>query len=333
MAVEPGGAQPLEKRLDAACRRLDAQLVDASARLLERRNRPGGGDRALVHHNDLVAGVLDVGEQVRRENQVDAFVVREVAHELEHLVTAFRVHAVGRLVEEEQIGIVHQGLRELDALLHAGRVGLDVAVAGLTQTNVEQDFVSTLHRVDAGQAGQLAAIRDEGDGIHAGNMGVALRHVADAGADLERRLRDVDAEDTHAAALGHDEPEQRLDHRALAGTIGPQQADRSGRKRRRHVAQREVLSVGDAHVLERDDGISLSHSFGYTAWWTEKVRLLELCREITHNAETAEPAEKDTEGFSARSACSAFNVVFLHKLCSGPSRALPASRARRRARA
>ncbi|OLD57244.1 MAG: hypothetical protein AUI64_00855 [Acidobacteria bacterium 13_1_40CM_2_64_6] len=38
------------------------------------------------------------------------------------------------------------------------------------------------------------------------------------------------------------------------------------------------------------------------------------CEGITYNAETAEPAEKNAQGFSACSASSAFNVVFLHTL-------------------
>ena len=82
-------------------------------------NRPLRRDLPLVHHDDVVAGVLDVGQQVRRQDQADALVVPEIAHELEHLVAPFRVHAVGRLVEEQEVGIVDERLRELDALLHA----------------------------------------------------------------------------------------------------------------------------------------------------------------------------------------------------------------------
>ena len=150
---------------------------------------PCAAMRALVHHDDVVAGVFDVRQQVRRQDQVDALVVREVADELEHLVAALRIHAVGRLVEKQQIGIVHERLRELDALLHAGRVRLDVAVARLAEADVEQDFVRALHRVDARQPRQLAAVGDERHGVHAGNVRVAFRHVADARANLERRRR------------------------------------------------------------------------------------------------------------------------------------------------
>ena len=73
---------------------------------------------------------------------------REVANELEHLVAALRVHAVGRLVEEQQVGIVDERLRQLDALLHAGRVGLDVAIARLAEADVVEHLVRALHRVD-----------------------------------------------------------------------------------------------------------------------------------------------------------------------------------------
>ena len=107
------------------------------------------------------------GQQVRRQDQVHALVVRDVADELEHLVAPFRIHAVGRLVEEQQIGIVHKRLRQLDALLHAGRVRLDVTVARLAETDVVQDFVRALHRVGTRQAGELSAIGHERDGVHA----------------------------------------------------------------------------------------------------------------------------------------------------------------------
>ena len=82
----------------------------------------------------------------------------EIADELEHLVAALRIHAVGGLVEEQQIGIVHERLRQLDPLLHAGRVRLDVAVARLAEADVEQHLVRALHRVDARQPGELAAV-------------------------------------------------------------------------------------------------------------------------------------------------------------------------------
>ena len=222
---------------------------------LELLDRSFGGHASLVEHDDVVAGEFDVGQQVRREDQVHALVVGEVANELEHLVATLRVHSVGRLVEEQQIGVVHERLGELDALLHAGRVGLEIAVARLAEADVIEHLVGALHRIDVRQAGELAAIRHEGHGIHAGDVPVDLRHVADARADLLGRAGDVKAQHSHRAGGRRNEAEQRLDHRALAGAVGPQQPDRAQRKLRRDVHERAVLAVLDGHRIERDGRI------------------------------------------------------------------------------
>ena len=181
------------------------------------------------------------GQQVRREDQVDVLVVAEIANELEHLVAPLRIHAVGGLVEEEQVGIVDERLRELDALLHAGRVGLDVAVARLAEADVVEHLVRALHRVDRRQPGELAAVRDERHRVHARDVGVALRHVADAGADLHRPVRDVEPEHRHAPLGRLDEPEQRLEHRALAGAVRAEQPDGAAVEAGADALERPIL--------------------------------------------------------------------------------------------
>ena len=153
----------------------------------------------------MIAGEFDVGEKVGRQDQIDALVVAEIVDELEHLVAPFGIHPVGGLVEEQQVGIVHERLRQLDPLFHPGRVGFDVPVAGFAKPDVEQDLVRALHGIVARQPRQLAAVRDERDRIHAGNVRVAFRHVADARADIERRARHIVSEDVHASPIGHDE--------------------------------------------------------------------------------------------------------------------------------
>ena len=104
----------------------------------------------------MIAREFDVGQQVRRQDQIDALVVRQIANEFEHLVAALRIHAVGRLVEKQQVGIVDERLRQLDALLHAGRVLLEVAVARFAEADVVEHLVRALHRVGSA-AGRRAA--------------------------------------------------------------------------------------------------------------------------------------------------------------------------------
>ncbi len=69
---------------------LGAHFEDAAPRALQFVDRARGGDAALVHDDDVVAAVLDVGQQVRAENQVHALVVPEVANQRQHLVAALR---------------------------------------------------------------------------------------------------------------------------------------------------------------------------------------------------------------------------------------------------
>src|SRR6516162_8884914 len=64
VTIETSGAQPFEKRFEIAVGSLHAQLVDASAWLLQRRNRSCRGHAALVHDDDVLAGVFDVGKQM-----------------------------------------------------------------------------------------------------------------------------------------------------------------------------------------------------------------------------------------------------------------------------
>ena len=46
-----------------------------------------------------------------------------------------RIHAGQRLVEDQQLGIVHERLRQLDALPHALAVGADLLVRGVEQVD------------------------------------------------------------------------------------------------------------------------------------------------------------------------------------------------------
>ena len=181
--------------------------------------------------------------------------------ELEHLVAPLGIHAVRGLVEKQQIGIVDERLRQLDALLHARRVRLDVAVPRLAEADVVQHLVRALHRVGLRQPRELAAVGDERHGVHAGNVPVVLRHVAEPRAHLERPLRDVKPEHLELARRGRNEAEQRLEHRALAGAVRA----RAGRPRpweTRTLTSRSAafLPYDDADVVE-DDG-KLGHDIG-----------------------------------------------------------------------
>ena len=79
----------------------------------------------------------------------------DLAHQAEHPLARRGVEAVGRLVEEQQLRAVGDRLGELGELLHAERVGLELAVARLAEADVEQRLVRPLER-RAGAAGPRA---------------------------------------------------------------------------------------------------------------------------------------------------------------------------------
>src|SRR5690349_20612613 len=82
-------------------------------------------------------------------------------------------------------------------------------------------------------------------------------------ANLQRRSPDVETQDSHFTAIGCQQAQQSLDHRALARSIRTEQADGTAGKRRAHIAQRPLGSIADADMLQIDDWRHrLTHTFG-----------------------------------------------------------------------
>ena len=104
---------------------------------------------------------------------------------LEHRVPAGRVEAVGRLVEQQQVGVVHERLGQLDPLLHAGGVAADLAVALLVETRRgAAPRRPARGRRCAGRPAHPGHVGHELGGGQVGRQAVVLGHVADPGADL-----------------------------------------------------------------------------------------------------------------------------------------------------
>ena len=101
-------------------------------------DRAGAQHLPGAEHDDRVAGALDVAHQVRRDHDADPELAADAADELEHVAPPERVEAGGRLVEEREHRVVHERLRELDALLHPGRVRPHRPVALLEQADVAE---------------------------------------------------------------------------------------------------------------------------------------------------------------------------------------------------
>lgn len=118
----PGGLRLADGKADAAGR-APLQLLDA----------------ILVHQaaarDDADAGrhLLDLGQQVARQQDRDSALLRQAFDQLADFLDAGRIEAVRRLVQNEQPRMPEQGGGDAEPLLHAERVALHGAVRILFQ--------------------------------------------------------------------------------------------------------------------------------------------------------------------------------------------------------
>jgi hypothetical protein len=90
-----------------------------------------GDEAPVVHDGEAVAEALGLVHEMRREQHRLAL-LQQLLQALPDQVARLRVEAGGRLVEEQQVGVVHQRARQRQAPLHAAgeRVDLGVGAAG-----------------------------------------------------------------------------------------------------------------------------------------------------------------------------------------------------------
>lgn len=87
---------------------------------------------AAVHHHEVRAGLLDLGEEVAGDDD-RASCARVADHHLAHLADLRRVEPVRGLVEDEQVREAEHGLGDREALAHALRVRAHRAGEGVAE--------------------------------------------------------------------------------------------------------------------------------------------------------------------------------------------------------
>src|SRR5581483_8578197 len=93
---------------------------------------------ALMQDRYAVAYRLDLDQFVRRKKDGLARLLQSL-NDLAHFHPSQRIQPARRLVQDQQIRIVDQGLRQSDALLHALGIGLDQPFARRFQVHQFQD--------------------------------------------------------------------------------------------------------------------------------------------------------------------------------------------------
>src|SRR6267378_4770069 len=139
------------KRGQQLCRRVDLDRKLAG-RLEELVHRSDADELAVVDDRDARAYLLHLGQHMAGDENGFAL-SSQVAQEVAHLHDAGRVEAVGRLVQNQNIGVVEQRESQAESLLHAHRVRSHaVAIAAFQRLDIE-------HLVDTplGRAAQQVA--------------------------------------------------------------------------------------------------------------------------------------------------------------------------------
>jgi len=240
----PGDRRPGQCRPD---RRLVARQFQHQVRLdLGDQELAGAGGRdlldgtdaaqcPLVQNRDPVANQFDFLQQMTV--QKDGFALGlQLLHDAADMGPADRIQAVRGFVQDHQLRVVQQGLRQAQTLEHALGV-LRHAVAGpVGQAHQLQQLAAPLPNLPRRNAVQLAVvIQRRGRRMVPGNTQVLRQepHPAPAAAIAGRQAQQPGA----AGPLPHD-AQQDLDKRGLARAVGAQQAEDFARPHvQRHLAQ------------------------------------------------------------------------------------------------
>ena len=108
----------------------------------------------------------------------------DVVDQRQHVLSLRRIESVGRLVEQQQLGVVDDGLGQLDPLALAGAHGADRTEPLLAQPTSHRASLARDGGLPAGQAVQLGEMANHVVGGYVGRQGVVFGRIAEAGPDL-----------------------------------------------------------------------------------------------------------------------------------------------------
>ena len=175
----------------------------------------------MIDDRDRVADLLHLVEQVRGEEHRPALGDEAADHAAE-LVDAGRVEAVGRLVQDQELGVGEQCARDPEALAHPERIGRNALVRPPAEPNARE------RRFDAVMRLALARGGDHRQVLAAGQVAMEARLLDDrahAGERCGPLGRNRLTEKPHRPGGRAGQPEQHPDQRRLPGAVRSEVAE------------------------------------------------------------------------------------------------------------
>jgi hypothetical protein len=186
-----------------------------------------------------------------------ATLIGQAAQQVAQPADAFRVEAVGRLVEDQHCGVADQRRRDTQSLAHAQRIGLELPSAGRGEPHQPQHLVGPIRRDPARPADdpQVVAARA------APMRGGALQHRTHP-PDRPVQLLVSAASDGRGARGWPGQPEQHPQGRGLPRTIRPEEPRHPARLRReRQAVDRRELAVALGQARQHDPAGATTRRF------------------------------------------------------------------------
>jgi hypothetical protein len=191
---------------------------------------------------------LHLGEDVRREEHGAPLAGRLAQEGVERLLDE-RIEPRGGLVEDEQLGPVHERLHEPDLLAVPLREGADRAIE--VELELLRERLAVAEAFHPAQAGEVAELLAAGQPLVEPEV---ARDVADAPPDRDRVAARVEAEQLDAARGRPDQVEHEPDRRRLPGAVRAEEAEHlaaADREGELLDAARRVVALGQG--LRADD--------------------------------------------------------------------------------
>ena len=205
----------------------EAQLEDLAGRvrLDQLAGRALGDDAALVHHDEAVAELLGLVHVVGRQHERDALLLEPV-QAVPQDVAGLRVETGGRLVEEQQLGVVDQRAGDRHPPLHPARQRVDLARGPFRELHEVEQLGRAALALGPREV-EVAAVDDQvlGDGQLVVEL-VGLRHDAEAGPDLAAVRGGLEAEHPQRPGGRRRRAADHPHRRGLAGPVRPEEPER-----------------------------------------------------------------------------------------------------------
>ena len=184
------------------------------------RDRSGRDQPALVHHDGVAADLLDLGEDVAREEHRRPG-LGDAVDELAHLAHLAGVETVRGLVEHEHLGPAEQHACEAQPLAHALGVRLHLPVDGVAETGDGQRALE----IGVGEL-RSARLPPELEVRHPGEMRDERGGFDERPDPAEQRATRANRlpEQARVAGGGVDQAEQHAERRGLPGAVRAEQS-------------------------------------------------------------------------------------------------------------